>query len=60
MSENRNVVINLGSVSLCNTLGDPDNITTFLLLQTNVRVENTKMKLLHERLDIDLHLFKSR
>ena len=56
MSENWNVVINLCSVSLCDALGNPDHVPTLLFLETNVRVERSKMKLLHEGQHVDLNL----
>ena len=43
-------------MSLSDALRDPNDVTTLLLLQTNVRVEDTKVELLHEGLDVDLNL----
>lgn len=37
---------------LGDALGYPDYVSTFLLLQLEVRVEDAKMKLLHERIDV--------
>ena len=54
--QDRNVVINLSSLSLSDALGDPHNVPTFLLLQFNVRVENTVVKLLHEAVHVELDL----
>ena len=56
MLEYRDVTINLGAVSLRHTLGDPDDVATFLLLQLDERVEDTKVELLHERILHQLHL----
>ncbi len=43
-------------MTLSNALCYPHHVPTLLLLQTHVRIENTKMKLLHERQHVDLHL----
>lgn len=41
---------------LSNTLADPDNVPAFLLLQLQVRIENTKVELLQksENIEVDL------
>ena len=54
--EYRDVAVYLGAVSLRNTLGDPDDVATFLLLQFDERVEDAKVELLHERILHQLHL----
>ena len=43
-------------MSLSDTLGDPHDVSTLLFLQANVGIEHTKVKLLHEREDVYLHL----
>ena len=50
------VTVDLGAVSLRHTLCDPDDVATFLLLQFDERVEDTKVELLHERILHQLHL----
>ena len=51
-----NVVVNLGSVFLCDTFRDPNNVTTFLFLQFQIGIENSKVKLLHECVNIQFDL----
>lgn len=43
-------------MSLRDALGNPNNVAALLFLQTNERVEDTKVELLHEGLHINLHL----
>jgi len=38
-SEDRDVVVNLGPVALCNTFTDPDDVSALLLLQLEEGVE---------------------
>ena len=54
--ENWDVVVYLGSVSLCNALCYPHNVSALLLLQADIGVENSKVELLHEGEHVDLHL----
>ena len=54
--KNRDVVINLGLVVLCDTLGYPDDVAALLLLQLEEGVEHPEVELLHERVHIKLHL----
>lgn len=54
--EDGDVVINLGAMFLCNTFWNPDDVTALLLLQFQVRIEHTEMKLLHECIDIQFNL----
>lgn len=56
VSEYWNVVIDLGSVALCNALGNPHDVPALLLLEPHVRVEDSKVELLHEGLHVYLHL----
>lgn len=39
------VVVNLGTVPLGNALGDPDNVSTLLLLELDVGVEDAEVEL---------------
>lgn len=48
--------MNLGLLSLRDTLGDPDDVATLLLLQFDVGVKNCKVELLQESKCIQLHL----
>jgi hypothetical protein len=47
-SEDGDEAVDLGSVSLGHTLGDPRNVATLLLLQFDVRVEHAKVELVQE------------
>lgn len=51
--ENRNVVINLGTVLLGNTLSNPHNVAALLFLQFEVGIENSKVELVEESIDIE-------
>ena len=46
--KNRDVVVNLGAMALCNAFGNPHHIPDFLLLQFHIRIKHTKVTLLHE------------
>lgn len=50
------VVVYLGLLPLCDTLSDPDNVATLLLLQFDVGVKHSKVKLLQESQHVELHL----
>lgn len=50
------VVVYLGLLSLCDTLSDPDDVATLLLLQLDVGVKHSKVKLLQESQCVELHL----
>lgn len=54
--EDWNVVVDLGAVSLRYALGNPDDVTTLLLLQLQERVEDAKVELLQERVHVQLDL----
>lgn len=41
---------------LCDAFGDPDDVAAFLLLQFQVRVEDTEVELLHESVDVQFDL----
>ena len=56
--EDRNVAVDLGPVSLGHTLGDPDDVANFLLLQLDVGVEHPKLELVHECVLHQLHLWR--
>ena len=47
--EDTDVVVDVGAPSLWHALGNPDNVASFLLAQSHVRVEHTKVKLINER-----------
>ena len=55
-SEDRNVAVDLGAVTLCDALADPDDVATLLLLQLDERVEDAEVELLHERVLHQQHL----
>ena len=55
-SEDRNVAVDLGAVTLRDTLADPDDVATFLLLQLDERVEDAEVELLHKRVLHQQHL----
>jgi len=50
------IVVDLGPMTLRDTLGDPDHVATLLLLQLQQRVEHPVVELLQERVDVQLHL----
>lgn len=54
--EDRNVVVNLSTVPLGNTLSDPDDVPALLLLQLDVGVENTEVELVEKGQLVQLHL----
>lgn len=54
--ENWNIVIDLSAMLLGDTLRNPNNVTAFLLLQLQVRIEYTKMELLNESEHIQFDL----
>ena len=54
--EDGDVVINLGAMLLGNAFGNPDNVSALLLLELQVRVEDSEMELLHKAVNIQLHL----
>lgn len=41
---------------LCNAFCNPNDVTTFLFLELQVGVEDTEVKLLHERVDVQFYL----
>ena len=55
-SEYRNIVVNFGPLSLGNALSYPYDVATFLFLELHVRVEHSKVELLHEGMDVELYL----
>merc|ERR1719234_811558 len=54
--KDRDVVVNLSPVALCNAFTDPNDVATFLLLQLEEGVEDPKVELLHERILVQPHL----
>jgi len=61
-SEDRNVAVNLGSMSLRNAFGDPNDVAVLLFLEPNIGVENAKVELVQERLlhQHDLQVYRWR
>lgn len=55
-SKDRNVVVDLGAVPLCDALCDPDDVPALLLLQLDVGIENTEVELVEEGQLVQLHL----
>lgn len=49
-SEDRNVAVNFGSMSLRNAFGDPNDVAVLLFLELNVSVEDAKVELVQESL----------
>lgn len=47
-----NVVVDLGAMLLSHTLGYPNDITAFLLLELQIRIKYAEMELLHETIDV--------
>lgn len=43
---------------LCNALGDPDDVAAFLLLELQIRIEDSEVELLHERINVQFDLRK--
>lgn len=58
--EDGDVVVYLGLLSLCDTLGDPDDVATLLLLQFDVGVKYPEVELLQESKCVQLHLGKDK
>lgn len=54
--EDRYVVVNLGLLSLCDALSNPDDVAALLLLQFDVGVKHSKVELLQEGQCVHLHL----
>lgn len=50
------VVVDFGAMLLGDALGDPDNVAALLLLELEVRIEDTEMELLQEGKHVQLHL----
>lgn len=55
-SEDWDIVVYFGAMLLGDTLGNPDDVTAFLLLELQVRIKNAEMKLLHESIHVQLDL----
>ena len=51
-----NVIVDFCSVTLSDALCNPDDVSALLLFQLEERVENAKVELLHERVDIQFDL----
>ena len=51
-----NVILNLCTVTLRDTLGNPDNVAHFLLLQFDERIENAKVELVQICVHIQFYL----
>lgn len=55
-SKDRNVIVYLCPVSLSYALCYPHDVPALLFFQPNIWIKHTKMELLHEGQNIDLHL----
>ena len=56
ISEDGDVVVDLGPVLLGDALRDPDDVPALLLLQLQEGVEDAEVELLHERVHVQVHL----
>ena len=56
--EDRNVAVDLGPMSLCDTLGYPDDIPTLLFFELHEGIKYTQIELLHEGILHQVHLCK--
>lgn len=56
--ENRYVIIDFSTMFLSHTLGYPDDVTTFLLFELQVRIEHSEVELLNECEHIQFNLKK--
>ena len=56
--EDRNVAVNLRTVSLGDALSYPDYVAVFLLFQLHKSIKNAEMKLVQECILHELHLKK--
>ena len=56
ISEDGDVVVDLGPVLLGDALRYPDNVPALLLLQLQEGVEDAEVELLHERVHVQVHL----
>lgn len=54
--EDWNVIIYLGFVLLCHTFGDPNDVSNFLFLQLQIRVEDAEVELLHKTVHVEADL----
>lgn len=54
------VIVYLGLLSLGDTLSDPDDVATLLLLQFDVGVKYSEVELLQESKRVQLHLRKDK
>lgn len=57
MLEDRDIIVNLGAVALGNTLSNPHNVATLLLLELHKSIEDTKVELVQEGQLVQLHLW---
>ena len=54
--KDRNVIVDFSSVTLRDALGDPDDVSAFLLFQLEEGVEDAEVELLHERIHVQFDL----
>jgi len=54
--EDRYEAVNLRTMSLCHTLRDPHDVPALLFFESDVSVEDTEVKLIHERFLHQCHL----
>lgn len=51
-----NVIVDFGAMLLGDAFSNPDNVSAFLFLQFQVRVEDTEVELLHECIHVQFDL----
>ena len=56
--EDRDVAVNLSTMSLRDALGNPDYVAIFLLFELHKSIENAEVKLVQECILHQLHLAK--
>ena len=54
--KDRNVIVDFSSVTLRDALGDPDDVSAFLLFQLEEGVEDAEVELLHECIHVQFDL----
>lgn len=54
--EDGNIIVNFSAMLLGNTFGNPHNVTALLFLEFQVRIEYTKVELLHEGVHVQFDL----
>lgn len=54
--EDGNIIVNFSAMLLGNTFSNPHNVTALLFLEFQVRIEYTKVELLHEGVHVQFDL----